>query len=416
MADDAEEQAKGGDGQGAAARDDVSVTLMGNVLEKLRALNYEREYARKKGIAPFTETQFAIMTYSNPNAQFTSFIDLIQYLMKQANHDFVLDKYDDPNTKINKFILALKVLGFPLDFPASKLRLSYGEAACAALDFVCDKALAARNFSWARPAYPKEDFADEAEVDEDAEVDADEDGAPPEEEEELYSDIARAKNEEESELEQSFQQMIVSEVDPLLWKTELERVGPKLKLRVKEGDGKEWHMHIERTRKHETVIKDLLPVANNQLKIIGGQLTETIARMGAKEKLINNQYEHLRQEYQQLKDQLQAVAERCKEGSDKVNVMTNEHAQVTEQLRETKSVMDDRGSKMTDTSPLVQIKEALKTLSAEIKHFDLRIGVVSHTLLQAKSRQASAAFRGKGKAGDAQYQDPEFDQSDEDSS
>lgn len=42
-------------------------------------------------------------------------------------------------------------------------------------------------------------------------------------------------------------------MDPLLWKTELERVGPKLKLRVKEGDGKEWHMHIERTRKHETV-------------------------------------------------------------------------------------------------------------------------------------------------------------------
>lgn len=145
------------------------------------------------------------------SAQFNSFIDLIQYLMKQANHDFVLDKYDDPNTKINKFILALKVLGFPLDFPASKLRLSYGEAACAALDFVCDKALAARNFTWARPVYPKEDFADEAEVDEDAEVDADED-APIEEEEELYSDIARTKNEEESELEQSFQQMIVSEV------------------------------------------------------------------------------------------------------------------------------------------------------------------------------------------------------------
>lgn len=45
-------------------------------------------------------------------------------------------------------------------------------------------------------------------------------------------------------------------MDPLLWKTELERVGPKLKLRVKEGDGKEWHTHIERTRKHETVRVD----------------------------------------------------------------------------------------------------------------------------------------------------------------
>lgn len=150
--------------------------------------------------------------YTSHSAQFTSFIDLVQYLMKQANHDFVFDKYDDPNTKINKFILALKVLGFPLDFPASKLRLSYGEAVCSALDFMCDKALAARNFGWTRPSYPKEDFADEAEVDEDAEVDADEEIPVEEEEEELYSNLARAKGGEESELEQSFQQMIISEV------------------------------------------------------------------------------------------------------------------------------------------------------------------------------------------------------------
>lgn len=77
-----------------------------------------------------------------------------------------------------------------------------------------------------------------------------------------------------------------------------------------------------------------------------------------------------------LKEKLQAISDRCKDDSDKVNVMTSEHAQITEQLRETKSVMDDRGSKMTDTSPLVQIKEALKTLAVEIKNFDLRIGVV----------------------------------------
>lgn len=60
--------------------------------------------------------------------------------------------------------------------------------------------------------------------------------------------------------------------------------------------------------------------------------------------------------------------------------MTSEHAQISEQLRETKTVMDDRGSKMTDTSPLVQIKEALKTLAVEIKNFDLRIGVVRYEL------------------------------------
>ncbi|KAJ0397689.1 hypothetical protein P43SY_002395 [Pythium insidiosum] len=421
MADDAGENeaaSKGGElkAEDAAPRDDVAVTLMGNVLEKLRILNYEREMGKKKSFTPYVETQFAVLS-GNASTQFKGFLELVVFLMKQCNQEFVVDKYDDPNTSVNKLILALKVMGFPLDFPASKLKLGYGEAVCAALEFICDKALAARNFGWPRPCYPKEDFADEAEVDEDAEVDAAADDVPveAEEEEELYSDMVRAKVEDNA-LEESYQQMIVSEVDPLLWKTELERVGPRLKVHAKDDDGKEWHAHIERTRKHETMIKELLPRSNTQLKLLGTQLSETIERMGAKEKQINNQYEQQRQEFHQIKDRLQAITERCKEESDKVNAMTNEHASITEQLREIKTVMDERGSKMTDTSPLVAIKDALKALNAEIKNFELRIGVVGHTLLQAKARQASSGLRRKPGESGSYYQDPEYDQSDDDSS
>jgi hypothetical protein len=42
--------------------------------------------------------------------------------------------------------------------------------------------------------------------------------------------------------------------------------------------------------------------------------------------------------------------------------------------------MDSKGSKMTDTTPLVQIKAALQTLKSEIKNFELRIGVVGYAL------------------------------------
>lgn len=59
--------------------------------------------------------------------------------MKQCDQDFVVDKYDDPNTSVNKLILSLKSMGFPLDYPTSKLKLGYGEAACEAIDFLCDK-------------------------------------------------------------------------------------------------------------------------------------------------------------------------------------------------------------------------------------------------------------------------------------
>ena len=51
-----------------------------------------------------------------------------------------------------------------------------------------------------------------------------------------------------------------------------------------------------------------------------------------------------------------------------------------------KGTMADRGNSMTDTSPLVHIKQALKQIKQEVVTFDLQIGVVGHTLMQQKLR------------------------------
>ncbi len=102
-------------------------------------------------------------------------------------------------------------MGFPLDFPAAKLKQGYGEAVCSTLEFISDKALAAKGFVWTKPKYPKEEYAEEAEVDENLEVDADNDVPVEEEEEELYSDLRRVKA-DESELEESGKQIILSAV------------------------------------------------------------------------------------------------------------------------------------------------------------------------------------------------------------
>lgn len=42
---------------------------------------------------------------------------------------------------------------------------------------------------------------------------------------------------------------------------------------------------------------------------------------------------------------------------------------------------------MTDTSPVVKIKEALKNMQTEIKSMDVRLGVLNHTVLQYKSKE-----------------------------
>lgn len=42
---------------------------------------------------------------------------------------------------------------------------------------------------------------------------------------------------------------------------------------------------------------------------------------------------------------------------------------------------------MTDNSPVVKIKESLIKIMAEIKSMDVRMGVLSHTILQYKTKE-----------------------------
>jgi estrogen-related receptor beta like 1 len=51
--------------------------------------------------------------------------------------------------------------------------------------------------------------------------------------------------------------------------------------------------------------------------------------------------------------------------------------------------MDEIGSGMTDSKPLVNIKQGLAKLKTEIKEMDLRIGVIQHTLLHARLKNKS---------------------------
>ena len=52
--------------------------------------------------------------------------------------------------------------------------------------------------------------------------------------------------------------------------------------------------------------------------------------------------------------------------------------------------MNELGNTMTDTSPLVKIKKAIHSLRQEIQALEIRLGVVSNTLLQAKIKEKSS--------------------------
>eukprot|EP00962_Isochrysis_galbana_P035370 scaffold12123_cov128-Isochrysis_galbana.AAC.4 len=86
--------------------------------------------------------------------------------------------------------------------------------------------------------------------------------------------------------------------------------------------------------------------------------------------------------------------EEYQKNSDTINALTNELHSVSEDLSRVKEKMDSRGASMTDTAPLVKIKGALSKLRAETKQLEIRIGVLTHTLVAKKVQQATKPAKG----------------------
>jgi estrogen-related receptor beta like 1 len=381
-------------------------------------LIFQAAFCVPKHVAPFARTAFALPA-KNPSVQFQNFLSIVEWLAFEATGSrsaFSLDKFDDPNTSVNKMMLSLRGLGFSLDFPVGKLKTGHGEATCNVLDFLCDKALGRRGFVWAAPTHEAPAEVEDAEVDEDADLggELDDDVEAAEDEDEglfLQGRAASSGTHEESfDGEAEAHQLIANTIDPLVWKTELERVGPRLKASGA-SLGKEWRAHIEQTKAHEKTIQAVLPAAQGHMKSISAQIKDAVEKMRSKEMSLNNQLEPIRADYEELAKGLKATRDKHAATQASVGSLTNAMGSIQEQLDELKEDMEGRENSATDTSPLVNLKAALVSIRGDVQQFDLRIGVVGHTLMQAKLKVAktSRGTGGKPRKNDAQPGDEDRD-------
>lgn len=126
-----------------------------SALEKLKILNYERDYCKKLNKKPFSRVQFVIPG-ANPSHQFDEFVSICAWLclsISRKTDTFKPEEFDDPNTIVNKLMLALRQFDFRASFPPQKLKTAHGEFVCQVLEFLTDKALEGMRFEFAAPIY-----------------------------------------------------------------------------------------------------------------------------------------------------------------------------------------------------------------------------------------------------------------------
>jgi Intra-flagellar transport protein 57 len=92
-------------------------------------------------------------------------------------------------------------------------------------------------------------------------------------------------------------------------------------------------------------------------------------------------------EYAGVAKELEVLESKSSSSSEKVSSLTSDLAELgvrLEELKESFESKDGGTGGAADTSPAVRIKAALQQLKAEVLAMDLRIGVVSHSVLAAR--------------------------------
>ncbi|XP_072298000.1 intraflagellar transport protein 57 homolog isoform X2 [Eucyclogobius newberryi] len=375
--------------------------LMENLLEKLKVLRYEELLARHN-MKPLSRHYFVSSPYlvANPGEQFFMFSVLAAWLLNAAGRSFTEpQEFDEPNATVSNILAELRSFGVKVDFPPSKLKSGSGEYVCYVLDRLAEQALKRRGFSFKRPNYPTESTEEEEQLEDDAELTLsraeDELLEEEEEEEEDVMDLDALKlrsthSEQESRLKPD--EILESTVDAVEWSLEVERVLPQLRVTIRT-DNKDWRIHVDQMHQHREGINSSLGDAKSHLDKLQEDISKTLEKVSSREKYINNQLEGLIQQYRSAQAKHREVKERYQQASGGVTERTRVLAEISEELEKVKQEMEEKGSSMSDGAPVVRIKQAVMKLRQETQQMEVRMGVVEHSLLQAKLKEKSNMTR-----------------------
>jgi estrogen-related receptor beta like 1 len=364
----------------------------------LQLLNYETEFCDKE-LPPISQV-FFVYAASNQAQQFKYFHQLVAWLLTLGEGAPTWKKYDNPNTICTNMLVALKEFGVTAELAPSKLKNGYGDGVCQVLHELVKKVFSklesAGKWSWGPPAWPDEALFDEADVDSDAEVGEVEDvlgAAADDDEDVMYADIVQNEKGEKQHHEDTW--FVEPTADPREWQLELERVTPQLRVQV-QGDSNEWRQHVSQTHHYSKSLLEQMPQTTAQLSALGEDLGQILQRLRSKEAYINTQFDSRATDFRARQRELEEVTQHYNELNESHMSLLEELRASTEEYEQLKGEMAERSQTVQDTAPLVKIKDARNKLKADICQMDLRIGVVHHTLMQAKLRQRPSDGKAKG--------------------
>lgn len=287
---------------------------------------------------------------------------------------------------ITKISDEAKENGFNTEIAPSKLKQGVGSQAIAVLDFLANCALRKNNVHLEKPKPPEEKENERDVPEDDSEINLD---RVEEEMVAAYSDDSDGETMFRlDDLKSTHKEAVPltdfsSDINDESWQLEVERVLPLLKVTIN-NENRDWRSHLEQMKTYKVFIDESFGTTKNQLERLHKDIYITLEKISNREKYLNRELADILEEYRMSKDQLSTLKENYENVSTGVASRNRELNKLSEKLEKVKQQMEQRGSSMTDGTPLVNIKKNIIKIKADITDMDIRIGVLNCVLMQTK--------------------------------
>ncbi|XP_054656684.1 intraflagellar transport protein 57 homolog [Dunckerocampus dactyliophorus] len=387
---------EGDRGPGVAYQPFVAMECL---LEKLVILNYEEEVLAKHNMRNLSRHYFVSSPYleSNPGEQFYMFTIIAAWLINAAGRTFDENvEYSEPSATMSDILAELRAFGIRVDFPPSKLLSGSGEHVCFVLDRLAEEALKKRGFSFSSPKYPPETTDEPLVMEDEVELtlsNVEEEAIEePDDDEENVMDLEALKlRTTQSEVSSVNTEILQPTVEASEWYLEVERVLPHLRVTIK-NDNKDWRVHVEQMHQHRDAILSSFREAKGYLEKLREDIGKTLEKVRSREKYINNQLEHLVQEYRSAQAQLSQAKEQYRQASESLTEKARLLADMDDELKRVKQETEERSSSMSDGAPLVNIKRCITNQKQEIVHLSKMIASQRLQMKKSNSLRDTAHF------------------------
>lgn len=359
-------------------------SLMINLIDKLRLLNYESDFCQstKPPFKPLTPFYFAgPSSIDNPNTQFFYFTSLCSWLLRLCGHDFAPPgQFDDPNATSTTILSQLQALNIPVSNVApTRLKQGSGEGVLTILAALVDETLKRKNFK-----FPPVDFSSLEKYDEMNE--ASEGAEDAEGENDVEDNVVINSDDDEDIFVRGAERHrdndgipVQSEINADEWNLEVERVAPLLQVREDHVD--DWRSRVENASVLLKAVEKMYPEVKTMLDRMAGEMDKAKDRIQNRELTLAHQFSEQVEDYRVKLRELNTSRDQANIANRSVQQLTIELNQISEILEQTKKDIEDREVKISDTTPLMQVKEAVVKVRNEIKQMELRIGILQHGVL-----------------------------------